>query len=157
MVQFPVEAYQSEVTQIVSNVFATMLESPPVPVDHDTWEPEPGRITAAVFFAGEWKGAVLIECPEDLARHWTACLMSIEEPKEYGDDVEDAMGEIANMIGGNLKSVLPSGVGLSMPSVVRGRNYSIKICGGNLTSRQSFRTADSSFWVTLVEVVDRRG
>ncbi|MDX1984826.1 MAG: chemotaxis protein CheX [Bryobacteraceae bacterium] len=155
MVQFPVEAYQSEVTEIVSNVFATMLGSPPIAVDQE-WTPEPGRITAVVYFAGEWKGAVLIECGEDLARHWTACLMSIEEPKEYGDDVEDAMGEIANMVGGNLKSVLPSGVGLSMPSVVRGRNYSIKICGGNLTSRQSFRTADGPFWVTLVEVVDRR-
>lgn len=154
MVEFPVEVYESEVTQIVASVLGTMLDEAPVPVD-EVWAPEPGRITAAVYFAGEWKGAVLVECSEEMALHWTANLMSIEVPSEFGDDVEDALGEIVNMVGGNLKSVLPKGVALSMPSVVRGRNYSIKICGGNLSSRQSFRTPQGLFWVTLVEVLEK--
>jgi hypothetical protein len=62
------------------------------------------------------------------------------------------MGEIVNMVGGNLKSVLPHGVALSMPSVVQGRSYSLRVCGSNMVNHQGFVTADGPFWVTLVEV-----
>lgn len=154
MVQFPVEAFQGEISQIVDNVFATMLGETPEPVNA-AWDPEVNRLTSAVFFAGSWKGAVLVDCSEQLALFWTSRLMSIELPSEYSEDVEDALGEIVNMVGGNLKSVLPSGVGLSMPSVVRGRNYSIRVCGDNLSSRHAFRTEHGVFWVTLVEVEEK--
>ncbi|MBL8217735.1 MAG: chemotaxis protein CheX [Bryobacterales bacterium] len=152
---FPVEAYQSETAQIVSDVFLTMLgmEVQPTP---EVWTLQPGTMTAAIFFAGNWKGAVLIECSERQACRWTAKLMSIPEPEGITDDVRDAMGEIANMVGGNLKSVLPAGVGLSMPSVVQGRDYSLRICGGsNLVNRQSFAGPHGTFWITFVEVVEK--
>jgi len=42
------------------------------------------------------------------------------------EDVRDALGELANMLAGNLKSVLPSGVVLSMPSVIEGSDYSLR-------------------------------
>jgi len=86
------------------------------------------------------------------ARLWTSRLMSIPVPDTFTDDVRDAMGEIVNMVGGNLKSVLPHGVALSMPSVVQGRSYSLRVCGSNLVHHQAFVTADGPFWVTLVEV-----
>lgn len=148
------EAYRLEVSEIVANVFGTMLGEMPQPVN-EVWTAEPGRLSAAVFFAGEWKGAALVECSEEMARYWTSKLMSIEVPDEFGDDVEDTLGEIVNMVGGNLKSVLPRGVGLSMPIVVHGKNYSMRICGGNMTSRQSFQTSRGVFWVTLVEVLEK--
>ncbi|MBL8174966.1 MAG: chemotaxis protein CheX [Bryobacterales bacterium] len=151
---FPVEAYQSETAQIVTDVFQTMLGMQ-VEATAEQWVPQPGTMTSAIFFAGNWKGAVLIECTELQARRWTAKLMSIPEPDSITDDVRDAMGEIANMVGGNLKSVLPSGVGLSMPSVVQGRDYSLRICGGNLVNRQSFAGPHGTFWITFVEVVEK--
>jgi len=49
--------------------------------------------------------------------------------------VRDALGELANMLAGNLKSVLPSGVVLSMPSVIEGSDYSLRICGKRLIER----------------------
>ncbi|MFN7938571.1 MAG: chemotaxis protein CheX [Bryobacteraceae bacterium] len=153
---FPVEAYQSETAQIVSDVFLTMLGME-VEATFDQWTPQPGTMTAAIFFAGSWKGAVLIECSERQACCWTAKLMSIPEPEGITDDVRDAMGEIANMVGGNLKSVLPAGVGLSMPSVVQGRDYSLRVCGGNLVNRQSFVGPYGQFWITFVEVLEKGG
>jgi len=39
-------------------------------------------------------------------------------------DVHDGLGEIANMIAGNLKPLLPPGVTLSMPSVIAGADHS---------------------------------
>jgi hypothetical protein len=57
------------------------------------------------------------------------------------------------MIGGNLKSVLPHGVALSMPSVVAGSDYALRICGGNAESeRLAFNSPAGSFWVTLIRL-----
>jgi chemotaxis protein CheX len=151
---FPVEAYQSETAQIVSDVFLTMLGME-VQASFEQWILQPGTMTAAIFFAGNWKGAVMIECSERQACRWTAKLMSIPEPDGITDHVRDALGEIANMVGGNLKSVLPAGVGLSMPTVVQGRDYSMRICGGNLVNRQSFAGPHGTFWITFVEVVEK--
>lgn len=152
---FPVEAYQTEIAQIVSNVFLTMVAME-VEATDEQWTPKPGTMTAAIFFAGSWKGAVLVECSEEQARRWTSQLMSIPEPPSITDDVRDALGEIVNMVGGNLKSVIPAGVGLSMPTVVQGRDYSMKICGGNLVNRQCFVSPDGFFWITFVEVLEGR-
>jgi hypothetical protein len=70
------------------------------------------------------------------------------------DDVRDSLGEIASMLAGSLKSVLPPGVGLSMPSVVEGADYSLRICGGNLAERAAFLSDAGLFWVTMIELVE---
>lgn len=151
---FPVEAYEAEIKQIVEDVFLTMLRSG-VEAGGADWEPPAGAITAAIYFAGSWRGAVIVEASEDLARQWTSQLMSIPAPDAITDDVRDTMGELVNMIAGNLKSVVPTGVAISIPSVVQGRQYSMRLCGGNLVNRQSFLCIGGPFWVTFIEVVER--
>ena len=78
--------------------------------------------------------------------------MSIEPPTSVNDDVRDTLGELANMIAGNLKALLPFGVAISMPSVVEGSDYSLRICGGNQASRLTFSSELGEFRVTLVEL-----
>lgn len=152
---FPVDSYQVEINQIVTDVFSAMLSTEAVPCPTCEVSATGPQLTAAIFFAGSWKGAVLVDCSTLLARQWTAKLVSAELPDHVTDDVRDAMGELVNMIGGNLKSVLPHGVGLSMPTVVEGTNYMVKLCGGNLTNRRSFETPLGHFSVTLVEVLEK--
>lgn len=152
MQTFAVEAYQTETERIVCDVFQTMLKCDITPrVAH--WDPPNSCVTAGIFFAGSWRGAVLIQASEHQACQWTSRLMALPIPEEFTSDVQDALGELVNMIGGNLKSVLPRGVGLSMPTVVRGTNYSMRICGGSLTASQSFETDGEPFSVTLVEML----
>lgn len=151
---FPVQAYETEITQIVEDVFLTMLHSAVEP-GSPAWEPPPGTITAAIFFAGSWRGAVIVEAAEDLAMQWASQLMGIPMPDSIDDDVRDTMGELVNMVAGNLKSVVPHGVAISIPSVVQGRQYSMRVCGGNLVNRQAFLCLGGPFWVTFVEVVEK--
>ena len=68
----------------------------------------------------------------------------------------DALGEFANMIGGNLKSVLPRGVSLSMPSVVEGSHYSLHVHRAKTNKRLAFDGPDGPFWVTLLETENQR-
>lgn len=150
---FPLSIYRSDLAQIVVSIFQTMLQLEIAPAE-DSWAPAPETITAAVYFAGAWKGAVLLECTWSQAYEFTHRLMSIDRPASINDDVRDAMGELANMLAGNLKSVLPRGIGLSMPSVVEGTDYSLRICGGNLIDRMPFSSALGVTWVTMIELLE---
>jgi chemotaxis protein CheX len=107
-------------------------------------------ITGAVYYAGPWKGATLLQCDPSEAYHFTARLMGVPQPSSFNDDVRDAMGEITNIIGGNMKPILPHGVGLSMPSVVYGRASSLRICGNVPLLRLAFSCEVGKFWLTIV-------
>ena len=150
---FPLSVYRADLAQIAVSVFQTMLTVDIVPVDV-SWTPQPDTLTAAIYFAGTWKGAVLLECSRTQAFEFTHRLMAIDPPSCINDDVRDTMGELANMLAGNLKSVLPHGIGLSMPSVVEGTDYSLRICGGNLIDRMPFSCETGVIWVTLIELLE---
>jgi chemotaxis protein CheX len=145
-----VMAYREYVVQVVEMVFQTMLglEVEPHP---KPWDRSFNMVTAAVYFAGPWNGAVLLECTQPQACRFAQLLMSIETPDTLNEDVRDALGELANMLAGNLKAVLPHGTVLSMPSVIEGADYSLQMCGKKSLERVPFACAQETFGVTLVE------
>jgi len=150
---FPLSVYRADLVQIAASVFQTMLNLDIVPADL-SWTSQSDTLTAAIYFAGTWKGAVLLECNRAQAFEFTHRLMAIDPPTTINDDVRDTMGELANMLAGNLKSVLPHGIGLSMPSVVEGTDYSLRICGSNLIDRMPFSSEVGVIWVTLIELLE---
>ena len=147
-------AYRENVVPVVDMVFQTMLgiRVKPYPMP---WDRPQQLITAAVYFVGSWNGAVLLECSPKQAVQLCRLLMTIDPPSAVNDDVRDAVGELANMVAGNLKSVLPHGVALSMPSVVEGSDYSLKICGRRAVERVAFWSSEGIFGITMVETSDR--
>lgn len=149
---FRIDMYTDDLGRIAHDIFETMLGVEIQPAEQE-WRPARDRLTGAVYLAGAWRGALLFECGRDQAYYFTNRLMAIPMPEEVNDDVRDSMGELANMLGGNLKSVLPRGVVLSMPSVVEGGDYSLRLCGGNaVVERVAYRSPAGVFWVTLVEL-----
>jgi len=49
-------------------------------------------------------------------------MLGLEGPDEAGPaDVADAVGELVNMVGGNIKSLMPGPSVLSLPAVAAGR------------------------------------
>ena len=144
--------YQAETQQIVVDVFSSMLRLDVMAV------PDPGPssvpiMTATVHLAGSWKGAVRIECTPEQTFEYTHRLLGIV-PTDVNEYVCDAFGELANMIGGNLKAVLPPSVQLSMPSVIRGVDYAMRICHAVTVCRLALQSELGVFWVTLVEFLE---
>ena len=150
---FEISTYEAMTAQIVHDVFETMLQYQ-IQESSDDYQTRTKGVTSAIFFAGAWKGAVILECSQEQALLFTARLMGIPQPTHMDDDTRDAMGEIVNTIGGNLKSVLPPGVSLSMPSVVEGPDNAFRICGSNQTARFSFHGEAGPLWITLVQVIE---
>ena len=147
--QLSIEILPSEVAQIVESVFENML-SLEVAESGTPWFPSTDRMTAAVHMAGDWSGAVLLECDRGQACRFAGRFLSMEPSDTVDDVVRDVLGELANMIGGNMKCVLTRGIRLSMPSVVDGGDYSLRVCGAEVRERLTFQCCDGLFWITVL-------
>lgn len=150
---FEIGCYRSSIEEVTESVYATMLGCG-VTRTEEPWQEQSAGFTAAVHYAGSWQGALLLECSAGQADRWAARLMSLVPPIAL-DDARDSLGEIVNVLAGNLKPLLPGGVGLSIPSVVQGSDYSFRICGGNLCEILYFADESGPFRVTLVVTESR--
>lgn len=80
-----------------------------------------GVWSAAVTVSGGWQGVVTVELQEDAARLLGAGMLDLPADEVTDADVADAVGELVNMVGGNLKSLMPGPSVLSLPAVAAGR------------------------------------
>jgi chemotaxis protein CheX len=138
-----------EVVQVVESVFESML-SLEVTGSAMPWIAGADRLVSAVSLVGDWNGAVLIECDRSQARRFTGRFLSIDTPEEVDDDVFDVLGELANMVGGNLKSLWGSGIRLSMPFVMDGTNHILWIVGAKVLNQLTFDCDEGRFWITVL-------
>jgi chemotaxis protein CheX len=136
------------VTEIVESIFVTMMDLQ-VSASETPWLPAGDRMTSSVYLEGDWNGAISLECNREQACRFAGRLLAMDPPDTVDDDVRDALGELANMIGGNLKSSMTMQTRLSMPSVIDGGDYELRICGSEVKNRLAFRVDGGHFWVTV--------
>ncbi|MCX6397845.1 MAG: chemotaxis protein CheX [Propionibacteriales bacterium] len=79
--------------------------------------------SAAVTVSGEWHGMVSVELPTAMAEQVTRRMLCLDDDGQPApdEDVADAVGELVNMIGGGVKSLMPGPSALSLPVVAAGR------------------------------------
>lgn len=144
-----VEIHLGELAQIVESVFRTMvcLE---VSECNQSWFPSGDRLTATIHLAGDWPGVLALECDRKQACTFAARFLSMDRPETVDDVVRDVLGELANMIGGNLKCVLAGGIRLSMPCVVDGADHSVRVCRAGVRERLVFECAEGVFSVAVL-------
>jgi chemotaxis protein CheX len=113
-----------------------------------------GYIVSAVQIVGDWQGAVRLDTDLEMARQACARLLGVEAGGLSPNDIRDAAGELANMVGGSVKALLAPTSGLSLPSVVMGQNYEFSFPQGKVIQQASF-THDSG--CLLISVVQKDG
>ena len=109
-----------------------------------------GLLTAAVYFTGEWAGATFVHCDPQPACGFAGRFLGFPAPEAVDNDVRDVIGELANMIAGNLKCTLSPGIRVSIPSVTEGADYALRVCRASVVCRAAFHTDAGAFWITLV-------
>jgi hypothetical protein len=77
-------------------------------------------LTSCVRISGPWHGTVVVECPESVARHAAAMLYAADGAEASEDDVNDALGDLAEMIATRIRALLPENSKLSKPAIVSG-------------------------------------
>lgn len=143
-------AQTPDLHRITVEIWSTVLG-----VDVESTDPTDrvaGRsMTGCVQITGDWNGAVMVECSERLARHATATMFGMEIDEVSDEDVNDTVGEIANMTGGNLKSLMPGACQLSLPTVTSGVDYEHSVRGSRVVDRFAFDADGESLVVTRIE------
>jgi len=85
-------------------------------------------ITGMIGLAGTHKGVLAVHFPYTVAMAITSSFLMMDV-EEINEDVHDAVGEIANMLGGNVKTILSEkgrDIDLSLPSTIAGSQYSFQ-------------------------------
>ncbi len=84
-------------------------------------------VSGVIGLAGTCKGILAIHLPDTVAMSITGSFLGMEVT-EVDDDVTDAIGELANMVAGNIKMILDEAgkdVTLSIPSCIHGDEYTL--------------------------------
>lgn len=120
----------SSVTEVFSAMF-TLDAAPSEPRDlHSLGET---LVVASVGFVGDVNGVVYIHVAAPFARLLAGRMLGMAGEEFDGDEmINDAMGELSNMVVGAVKSRLcddGSPCVLTIPSIVRGQNFSVGAAG----------------------------
>jgi chemotaxis protein CheX len=108
-------------------------------------------VSAMVGFAGGYNGMIAINASRQQALEFASQMLGMEV-EECAEEMPDALGEIANMIGGSFKHhFVKDGheVKLSTPSVISGGEYEMTVCSLPDTLTLQFETEKESFTVSL--------
>ncbi|WP_162599675.1 chemotaxis protein CheX [Nocardioides solisilvae] len=111
----------TDVRKLTQEVWGTFLgEHGPLEVGTDLgFAPD---WSASVSVKGEWNGVVALEMTTSGAQRLTRSMLGLETSEELVDgDLVDAIGEMVNMIGGNVKGLVRGPCRLSLPLVAAGR------------------------------------
>lgn len=140
------------VTELSEAVWEQTLGLPLQPIEalpHDRLQ---ATVEGHVHITGEWRGTLVFQCSRLAASRAAHVMFGSLSQDDNLQDVQDAVGEIANMIGGNIKALMSeSGCHLSLPTVIEGRDYTVRMSGTKVLARQAFQSDQEPIVVTLLE------
>jgi CheY-specific phosphatase CheX len=147
--------YEKQIEQLVVGVWESILNLP-IETDAAATPPRDQRMLAAcVQISGTWQGAVAVSYGMELAAEAAAIMFATDRDKATPADMQDALGELANMVGGNFKALLPQPCSLSLPAVVEGTDFSMRIPGSKPVTHLTMRCGNHPVIITLLQCEKR--
>ena len=111
--------------------------------------PQENLMTGIVQISGGFAGAVHLICGRSVVKRAAAQMFSVPEDELSDDDLRDALGELTNMVGGNVKTLLPGSEFLSLPTVIEGSDYGVARLDSDIVASTEASYLDKPLRVTL--------
>jgi chemotaxis protein CheX len=143
------QAYEGQIREIVSDLFRAMLQME-VDLALHSESNHASVVTATIDFVGPWKGILELRCSREQAHCFAERFLQMSLTA-YDAEVHDTVGELANIIAGNLKQVLPERVSLGTPKVIFGPAVEVQMPKGKLMGSHCFASDAGLFTVTLLK------
>jgi chemotaxis protein CheX len=122
------------------------------PSDPSPDAPDSDERTAVVGFSGAMRGSCKLRMTSQAARSIASAMLG-GAPIEDGDDsINDALGELCNMLAGGWKNDIPrlsSECALSPPTVISGGNYKVHMSKPSVTCSRSYQFDVHTLQLTL--------
>lgn len=143
------ELTEDDIHALVQEIWTSFLMldvHPTAPVDASDQS-----ISALIHIHGSWEGSVIVHCSRALAAHIAAVMFDMAPEELTADEVGDAIGEIVNMLGGSVKSLVDGPGSLSLPTVIGGSQYTLQIPGSHQLNEVWFITAEQPLMVQVLQ------
>lgn len=138
-----------------NEVFSTMLGmeiTPETPQTESSVAAAPASgLVSLIGLAGAWSGTGSVACTGAFACAMASALLACTY-ESVNEEVLDAVGEVTNMIIGNVKTALEEqlgDMGLSTPTVIFGRNFQTRSARIHDWTVVPFRCGDETLFVQL--------
>jgi chemotaxis protein CheX len=143
---------ETDITQIVTTIWQSVLGVDCVQ-SADFPQTSAGCLATCVQITGAWQGAVILSCPEAFAARAATVMFDTPVEDRKLTDMQDAIAELTNMIGGNLKGLLPvtDACQLSLPAVIAGADFTTRIPGSRLIHRIALDCGGQTIVVNVLE------
>jgi chemotaxis protein CheX len=112
--------------------------------------------TGFIQIAGAWEGAIVCIASEEMLRSAAALIFETPSDDVTIEMVHDALGELTNMVGGNLKALLPGPSFLCLPAVIEGADYAVCVPSAQSIAESGFVCNEQPFSVKLLASAPRR-
>jgi CheY-specific phosphatase CheX len=150
------EQFETEICQYTEDIWKSILDLDVKKIVEQYCPTEGESVLAGcVHISGEWEGAVTLDCPMELAQKITSIMFQLKDAEVTPDLIQDALGELTNMTGGNIKSLLPEPCYLSLPAVTR-TQYGLRVPGSELISNVTFQCWGYKFKVSVLKKSDKK-
>lgn len=114
------------------------------------------NITSMIGLGGGLKGLLAVHCPQIVATNITSTFLGMDV-EEIDDDVKDAIGEIANMVAGNLKISCANAdvnIELAIPTSIVGESFYVSGIADATRLVVPFFMEQECFWIELMYVLN---
>ena len=143
---------EDEIRQSVEDLWSSVLGLAIEPRECPSFpDSSPGLLTGCVEISGAWQGAVTLDCGPTLARQAAAIMFGVEPGDTSYGQVQDALGELTNILGGQVKSLLPEPCRLSLPAVAARADHAFRGPHDKVLATFDFACRDAPVRLTIVE------
>jgi len=108
------EALHAIMESVWANVLGLTVQANPEAQHPST------HATGCIHITGAWEGVVLLQVDYTLAQRLAAAMFAMETAEVGDAEIIDAIAELANIIGGNVKALVPQPSALSLASTLQG-------------------------------------
>lgn len=107
-------------------------------------------VSGCVTIKGSWYGGIIVTLPVSLGVAVTRTALALDDPQP--EDVGDVVGELANMMAGRLKHLLPADTQISLPMVATGDHFHLSIPGARVAMGLDFAVEDTLLRIRIIKV-----
>lgn len=140
---------EEEIRQFVTDIWSTFLNMKVAPTEIP-FKPKGNGNTLAgcVQITGEWQGSVTLYAPKEIGKKIAATMYGLGEAEVVDKQVQDVIGEITNVLAGNIKSILPAPCSISLPCVAI-TDFNLHHPGSEMLTAVNFDCEGLAFLVVM--------
>lgn len=141
---------QQDIITLTEDIWLSTTGLPVRRVEDRTERLQGHTIDGIVNITGDWQGVVVLQCSRELASRVAGKMFQLDATQPALEDMLDALGELTNMTGGHIKALMPGDCALSLPVVVEGADYTVRLPGTKMVTRLTFECSGLLFVVSLL-------